>query len=132
MSTRAPPSNAPHPHDDVVAEAHDRRSRHRLDAALRPALIGGARLDDAPPASVDDSKRRIVGAARVDIGVERLDVGIGLELQLGGGEAGIDDRIGVARPRLGERVVAWRVDRIGGDVVDPRQVARLDRDDTSG
>ena len=90
----------------------------------RRAGLRGARIDDAPLALVDHRERGIVGGLRRGIGRQRPDVGIGLALLLGGVEAGIGDRVGVARPQPRQRVVARRIDRIGGDVVDPRQPVR--------
>ena len=62
----------------------------------------------------------------VEVGDIRLDVGIGRVLQFGGVEAGIADVVGVARPQPRDRLEPWRIDRIGGDVVDRRQLVGLD------
>ena len=98
----------------------------RATASMRPsrrAACGGA-VDDAPLALGDHRQRGIVGRLRRRIR-ERLDIGIGRALLLGGLEARIGDRIGVARAKPRQHLVARRIDRIGGDVVNPRQPVGL-------
>ena len=120
-----------HPHHDIIAEAEDRRARHRLDDAVthrsvrqRPR-IGGARqsrlwqprIDDPPAPPGDDLHRGVVGLLRRRHGVVGRDVGIGRILLFRGIETGISDRIGIARPQPRDGVELRRVDRIGSDVV---------------
>ena len=79
-----------------------------------------------PFALGDDFERGVVGFLRRGVGEIGLDVGIGGALLLGGVEAGIGDRIGVARAQPRDRLEPRRVDRIGGDVIDRRQPVGLD------
>ncbi len=85
-------------HEDVTEQAHRRASIRAIAVRSASAL----KAERVPT-----------------VGVERFDVGIGFELLLRDSEARIDDRIGVARPCLGEGVVARRIDWVGGDVIDP-------------
>ena len=55
----------PHAHHDVVAEAHDRRARHRLDRpSRRPAPCGGRASTTSPFALGDDRQRGVIGDLR--------------------------------------------------------------------
>ena len=75
---------------------------------------------------VDQLQRDLIGPLHRDLEFHRLDIGIGLALLLGGIQPGIDGGVGAvagAQPR--QRVEARRIDRIGGDVVDRRQLAIL-------
>ncbi|MBV8577106.1 MAG: hypothetical protein JOZ58_18960, partial [Acetobacteraceae bacterium] len=66
------------------------------------------------------------GALGRDLQFDRLDVRIGRALLLGGIKPGIDGRVGaVAAAQARQRIEARRIDRIGGDVVDRRQLAVL-------
>ena len=124
---RAPSAVRAHAHHDVVAEAENWRARNGLDAAL--ARRGGLRrpcIDDVPLALGDHLEHGVVGFLRRRIGEVGLDVRIGGALLLRRVQAGIGDRIGVARPQSRDRFEARRVDRVGGDVIDGRQAVRLD------
>ena len=92
------------------------------DAGRRQALRRRTRVDDAPPAPGDDLHGGVEGLLRRRRCLLRLDVRIGRVLQLRRIEALIGDRIGVARPQPRDRVELRRIDRIGGDVVDRRQL----------
>ena len=75
---RAPSPSAADAHHHVVAEAHDRRARHRLDAAVASPGLRRARVDDPPLALGDHREGRVVGGLRrCAVTVERADVRIG-------------------------------------------------------
>ena len=90
----------------------------------RPSRL--AVVDHVPFALVDDLQNHLVGARRRQLELHGLDIRIGDALLLGGIQARIHGRVGAfagAQPRQG--LEARRVDRIGGDVVDLRQLAVL-------
>ena len=70
---------------------------------------------------VHDGERGPVGGLRGRIRAQRPDIGIGDALLLGGIEARIGHGIGIAGTRARKGFIARRIDRIGGDVVDPGQ-----------
>ena len=55
---RAPSRVRPHAQHHVVAEAHDRGARHRLDVAVAAARLRRARSTITPPALGHDRERR--------------------------------------------------------------------------
>ena len=110
----------------VLAKSHDRRPRHRLDAADAARRLRRAFVDDQPFALGDQLQRDLIGALHRDLEFHRLDIGIGQPLLFGRIQPGIDRGVGAvagAQPR--QRLEARRIDRIGGDVVDRRQLAVL-------
>ena len=119
-SMREPPSCSAHAHHHVVAEAHDECARHRLDDAVAARRRGRARIDDEPFAFVDHRERGAKGDGGRDSLVERRDVGIGRALQ----RRGLGARIVIApaRAQAGEQIELRRIDGIGGDVGDRRQL----------
>ena len=94
-----------HAHHHVLAKAEDWGARNRLDWRLtrggeRPRRT---RIDDMPFPLGDDFHHRIVSFLRRRVGQLGFDVRISGVLLLGGVEAGIGDRVGVARPQPRDR-----------------------------
>src|SRR6516165_1231776 len=127
-------------HDDIIAEAEDRRARHRFDYAVaHHACLRGTgvdhpwqrtlrwpRINDAPLASGYHFHGSGKGVLRTYRCLVRLDIRIGRVLLLGRVKTRVGDRIGVARPQTRDGIELRRINRIGGDIIDRRQPRRLD------
>ncbi len=101
----------------------------RATASMRPMRRGGCGGRSSMTSHLRLStrcERDLIGALRRHLELHRLDIGIGDALLLGRIEPGIHGGIGAvagAQPR--QRLEARRIDRVGGDVVDRRQLAVL-------
>ena len=117
---------------DVTTDAIDppkfeALARLRTGEGTNPAAYAGLYSAEKQRAAYPDIET-VELETPVDRGfqLDGFDIGIGRALLLGRIEAGIGGRVGAfagAQPR--QRLEFRRVDRVGGDVVDPRQLAVL-------
>src|SRR6185437_14460402 len=84
----------PYPNCDVLAEAHDRRARHRLDGADVARQPRRTLVNDEPFSLVDEPQHDRKGTVHRKLDTHRFDIRKGFALQLGGIEPGIGRGVG--------------------------------------
>ncbi len=94
-----PPSCGTHTDDEIIAEAEERRRRHRLDLPVAHHAARRHGIENAPFALADDGQQRVEGLFRRSVQIDGLDGGIGAALERHLFRFRRQQGIGVARPR---------------------------------